>query len=151
MLFIWRKHLVEKNSLALFSTRQMAYLERRNRSTNYVFAWLKRRYDTIYTIRSRVWMPKKEKDSRQDWKKKKSLPNSNEINLGVKKFRLSTRKYFLTGSSTRPWNSFSEEMVEASLLESFKLILDKTFNNVLQGTILHWQGLNEWLIDCLQL
>lgn len=73
----------------------------------------------------------------------KSIPNSNEINLGVKKFRLSTRKYFLTVSTVKPLNGFSEEVVEASWLESLKPTLDKTFNNVLQGTVLRWQGLDE--------
>lgn len=129
---------------ALFSTKQMASLESWNRRTNYAFAWLMRRYDTIYYSLKSV-------NAEQDRDGKKSIPNSNEINLSVKKFRLSTRKYFLTVSSIRPWNSFSEEVVEASWLESLKPILDKTLSNVLQGTVLCWQGLEEWLMDCLQL
>lgn len=103
-----------------------------------------RRYDTIYYSLKSV-------NAKQDRTGEKSIPNSNEINLGVKKFRLSTRKYFLTVSSVRPWNSFSEEVVEASRLESLEAILDKTLNKVLQGTALCWQGLEEWLMDRLQL
>lgn len=54
-----------------------------------------RRYDTIYYSLKSV-------NAKRDRAGEKSIPNSNEINLGVKKFRLSTRKYFLTVSSVRP-------------------------------------------------
>lgn len=104
------------------------------------------------TVHSKVWIPKKEKKRfKMGLGEKKNIPSSDEIKLSVKKFRLSTRKYFLTLSSIRPWNSFSEEVVEESWLESFQPILDKTFNNVLQGAVLCWQGLDKWLMDCLLL